>query len=840
MYSTTSNDDNNDDDDALAEWSTETSGFEDYIPTAKDPGSLLFIITLIICLSSVYVLVCFVILSKQYDERKRKKKETMEQIAGISPTSNELALQESRSAISTGVSSVYTIHTEKTNISFFPPLPKRTRRHRKKGFGARHNAEKKERRIRHLLEEESRYEANDRHNRVSRNAQRKNWSEVHTEMGPMTDESLPTIRYAKSEIAGGMSRDDMVGRRSNEMKATASNVKLSTTLSPFRKGINPFETEEEDGEASSVGTPDRSCLSRIIDDISPNDAADANDPGITPPVVKRRFSSSSLDDDLKEGNITICCGRNALWRPRTLLKALNNLIWLSEYDHEMYRILKLTGPYCFGEMFEAIMEVVFASIIGHLIGIDAITVYVVVDVFLGTTGEFLGGVIDAEASLLSHAIGAGNNYLAGQYVQLSAFLYTILMIPCVVFWYFTVEALMIWLGFSPAIAVYAQHYANFAVYIDLIEGWGECIHSVLDVTDREQFGTVLDFIQGIVELCMALGILYLKEDPTLIDLAIMDLVLESIFTIFTIFYAGFYKPWLRPYMEGMTKNIALKNKDALSTIIRTALPLSIGSLLSYGEWEVITIFASYMGPAEVATWSLMGTVWDAFESATAGISDAAEVRVAYHLGKGNPETARISAYKSIYISVIISILITSIFLMIGQDLPLIFTNDPTLIQMINSLIPYIGLGNISLTYGMVCWSLIGGQGRYQIATLVQFLASWCVTMPLAAITTYVLKFNLEGITASLIIGYQIAGLAMTFLISRSDWTKISAKIQDINAVTGEVDSSDSENDDDSSKSSVISSSSDDSSSDSSSVHFKRKSVSERIKPIPKTSNLVTV
>merc|ERR1712060_195766 len=137
-------------------------------------------------------------------------------------------------------------------------------------------------------------------------------------------------------------------------------------------------------------------------------------------------------------------------------------------------------------------------------------------------------------------------------------------------------------------------------------------------------------------------------------------------------------------------------------------------------------------------------------------------------------------------------------------------------------------------------SLIGGQGRYQIATLVQFLASWCVTMPLAAITTYVLKYNLEGITASLIIGYQMAGLAMTFLILRSDWTKISAKIQDINAVTGEVDSSDSENDDDSSKSSVISSSSDDSSSDSSSIHFKSKSVSERIKPIPKTSNLVTV
>merc|ERR1719410_1657673 len=110
-----------------------------------------------------------------------------------------------------------------------------------------------------------------------------------------------------------------------------------------------------------------------------------------------------------------------------------------------------------------------------------------------------------------------------------------------------------------------------------------------------------------------------------------------------------------------------------------------------------------MGPAEVSCWSIMGVIWDTFEATTVGIGDAAEVRVGYHLGKDDPNMARISSYKSIYMGVIISILITSIFFMIGNDLATFFTNDIVLAKMINEIVPFVGIGNITMTFGMVCW-----------------------------------------------------------------------------------------------------------------------------------------
>ena len=44
--------------------------------------------------------------------------------------------------------------------------------------------------------------------------------------------------------------------------------------------------------------------------------------------------------------------------------------------------------------------------------------------------------------------------------------------------------------------------------------------------------------------------------------------------------------------------------------MKTALPLAVGSLLSYAEWEIMTVFAAILGPAEAATWAVMGFLWE--------------------------------------------------------------------------------------------------------------------------------------------------------------------------------------------------------------------------------------
>jgi len=505
----------------------------------------------------------------------------------------------------------------------------------------------------------------------------------------------------------------------------------------------------------------------------------------------------------------------------------------------MERLVKLMVPYTIQSVTETIVDVIFSAIVGRLLGTEELAVCTVVEIFLGTTSEFLDGIIYAQLTVLAHAVGAGNGYLAGQYTQISFVIYNFFFIFCIIFWFNFMERLVIWLGFPFETAVLAQQYSNVAIFAHLVDSWFATFFGILDVTGHENFNMLLDLCMSAVYLLTILGTIYLNENTNLVDLAWISIFVEIVFGLIGVWFVCIYKDWMNAYLDGIIGNFAMKNFKAVKNVISTAVPLSFGSLLSYGEWEILTIFAAFMGPAEVTAWSLLGTIWECFEATTEGVGDAGEVRVGYHLGKGNPHLARYNAYRCIYISIIVAVVITSILFIIGDALPRLFTDDPTLIAIILDLIPLIGIGNITMSFGMICWALVGGQGRYTLATTIQFFTSWTISLPLAAVMTYVYNFNLEGITSALIIGYQIAGVAMTYVIITSDWEKISKKIIEINVETGDCYSSDSDDESSSSSSEESSSSSSEDSSSSSSEESTSSSSEESSSSSSKKSSSST-
>jgi len=188
----------------------------------------------------------------------------------------------------------------------------------------------------------------------------------------------------------------------------------------------------------------------------------------------------------------------------------------------------------------------------------------------------------------------------------------------------------------------------------------------------------------------------------------------------------------------------------------------------------------FLGPAEVAAWAILGTLWGALEEITEAIADSAEVRVALHLGAGRPGPAKKTAYKSVFIGVVFALVSTSCIFVIGDSLSAWLTTDTTLQMLINELIPLFGLGNIVLTMGTMSWTIVGAQGRYKLSTVIACAGSWLVTIPLAAIFTIALRINLQGQTATVVIGYMISGTVTNVVLLRSDWKKLSDKVIQFN------------------------------------------------------------
>jgi len=192
---------------------------------------------------------------------------------------------------------------------------------------------------------------------------------------------------------------------------------------------------------------------------------------------------------------------------------------------------------------------------------------------------------------------------------------------------------------------------------------------------------------------------------------------------------------------------------------------------------VLTMFAAHMGPAEVATWALLDPVWEILESATEGIGDAAEIRVAVHLGNNRPYMARLSSYKSLALGMCMSLFTSAVFFTYRDKIPGLFTHDPAMLQMLSELIPFITVGNISMTFGVLCWSLIGAQGRFKLATWINVITSWIIGMPFAAFLTYYMNMDLQGLTASLVVTYVLMGACLSVVLLCSDWRHRAWKIQ---------------------------------------------------------------
>merc|ERR1712085_219602 len=160
-----------------------------------------------------------------------------------------------------------------------------------------------------------------------------------------------------------------------------------------------------------------------------------------------------------------------------------------------------------------------------------------------------------------------------------------------------------------------------------------------------------------------------------------------------------------------------------------------------------------------------------------GIGSASEVRCAYQLGKGRPALAKLSSYKSMFMAMVMSVLVSTLLLYFSDPVTTWLTQDPTLATMLSEQSPLIAVGNVTMNMGMVCWSLIGAQGRYRLATSISTVCSIFITLPVGALITIYLRIDLQGLVFAVVVGYSTTAMFLSYVLLMTNWEKLSTKMQ---------------------------------------------------------------
>jgi MATE family multidrug resistance protein len=480
---------------------------------------------------------------------------------------------------------------------------------------------------------------------------------------------------------------------------------------------------------------------------------------------------------LDEDEIQIsCCGAFAWWKPNWIFCYFDKLVALSEWDFEMRRIMKLTIPFALQALFTGVLDVFTVAIVARMMGTREMAALTMAELVIEFSDAICGGFCEALATLCAQADGAKQYRQCGQYVQMAGILYVLSSLPFMYIWWAKTGDVIVWFGFDEATAQIGQEFAQIYIFAALVEGLADIVHELLDVIGCENYSTVIGISEDTTEFVLTL------QAATFFNLELYHVALIRVgvyvaFLMLNLMYIA-RKGWFKPYMKGMVGSFSLSNHKAVWLMCKTASSLSFGYVLTDGEWEILTLLASVLGPAEVAAWNIIGTLWEAVEDLTEAIGDAAEVRCAFLLGAGKPAHAKVSAYKSMLIGTLIALLVTSSLFAAGENIAAWLTNDPVLQHLIVDLLPLFGIGNIAMTVGTMSWTLLGAQGRYRLATAIAFCGSWLITLPMAAVTSAMLNFDLQGQTSAIVVGYMVSGTINAYLLFRSDWETISQDVMD--------------------------------------------------------------
>ena len=173
---------------------------------------------------------------------------------------------------------------------------------------------------------------------------------------------------------------------------------------------------------------------------------------------------------------------------------------------------------------------------------------------LRVTFQTLRGFTDAQSSLCSHAMGAGNYHLTGQYVQLSL----ITSVICGILLAFFVDTftydMLVSLDMSADIAFIGQQWAAVAVWAGVLNGINEAFFQFMNVIDTEMYSSVIIAMMNAINT-FGMAVSLMSEDATLVHVALVKLGTVVLFIVINFVFMS-WKGWLDLCWSGLVGSIS--------------------------------------------------------------------------------------------------------------------------------------------------------------------------------------------------------------------------------------------------------------------------------------------
>jgi len=450
----------------------------------------------------------------------------------------------------------------------------------------------------------------------------------------------------------------------------------------------------------------------------------------------------------------------------------------SRREKEMEEIFNLAIPWTTVDLISYCADFFLIMIVSHFMGTATMICYSTVGFVLGCFNMLCSGIYGSCYKHVNNACADDRRWLAGEYIQISMVLNTIVTVPSSIVAVVLMPTIMTYYGYADAVVDMSQSYAAVAALHTVLEGAIGMVGTSLDIDGHAKFNAVWGLWESLVSVIATVVIISTLR-PSLLGLGIYHLVESAIMHVAYIYIAYYRKGWLDEYAGGICSRSAMKNTPAVMSIIKRSVPLLLDDATVSMEWFVLSMFAAHQGAAESVVWILFSYIWEIVELVPESFADAATSRVAFNLSNGNVDIARVIAGQSIFLATAFAIILSIPLMVYRHFIVWCISADQVLDEMLLEVLPYVAFCQPFITLGMTAAAINEGMCLYHHVVKRMFVATCLVTIPVAGILTYTFEYNIEGLTAAVCMGYVTGGVFNFNLYMNADWEKAMRKNQEI-------------------------------------------------------------
>lgn len=344
--------------------------------------------------------------------------------------------------------------------------------------------------------------------------------------------------------------------------------------------------------------------------------------------------------------------------------------------------------------------------------------------------------------LMSTLIYAGSNYL-----------YTLDQVPAVV-----VQA-------RPFLKLLGISYFPLMVFLSFKQ-FAEGLGFTKQAMHISIIGNIVNIVVGIALVYGVAGLPRLGVIGVGIG-TLTDRILMAVAMCWYVLTADRFKPYLQEFTNRYF------SWESIKKILGIGTPVALQYVFEISAFSSAIIMAGWIGAREQAAHQIAINLASITYMMASGISAAAGIKSGNHFGAKQLKELRLSAIASYHMVLIMMGATALIFLVGCRVLPLMYINDPAVIEIAAHLILIAAFFQLFDGTQVVGLGILRGLGDVKVPTVITMLAYWVLGLPGAYLLGIHLGYGIQGIWWGLLLGLLTASVLL-FLRFQHKTTQLNA------------------------------------------------------------------